>query len=88
MRDPQAALRIIIRTGDRLAELLREKGLRESDIGRGDMRLLLNKNRSRGKDLFTMSLKKFVVGDTIVTPDWEMVIKSTKPIVHLKLKKL
>ena len=93
MRHKQAALKAIFKAAQKLMKLAEEKGLTEFDVGRGELRDLLNPQtksgkKRRGKDCLTMAIQRFTSGDHIVTPTWMIIIKdASKPVIHFKALK-
>jgi len=86
MRDKQSALRIIFKAAEKLVKVLEEKGLQECDISKGELRRIFNPGGKRGKDVLSMALRKFVVGEVISTPYWELtIVEPEKPRIHFKL---
>ena len=79
MRHKQAALKAIFKAAQKLMKLAEEKGLTEFDVGRGELRDLLNPQtksgkKRRAKDCLSMALQRFVSGNCITTPMWIMII--------------
>jgi len=86
MYSKESALRIIFKAARKLERLLEEKGLTESDISKGELRRIFNVGGKRGKDILSMALRKFMIGDVISTPYWELrVIEPDKPRIHFKI---
>lgn len=87
LRSKEKALEIIASLGRSLLRLCEERGVVELTVGRGELRGMLNPNTRRGKDLLTMSLRRFTVDGVIITPSWEMVVRDwEKPVIYFRKK--
>nr|BAJ46915.1 hypothetical protein HGMM_F30F06C41 [Candidatus Caldarchaeum subterraneum] len=76
------ALETIIRVGEELAKLAEEKGLREMVVGRGELRMLLNKQNRRGKSILTLAIQRFAASQMFTTPRWTLeVADPVKPLL-------
>jgi len=86
MYNKKTALQIIFRAADKIADAMMSKGITEGDISKGELRKIFNIQNKRGKDIFSMALRKFVISNVIRTTDWEMVIvEPDKPRIHFRI---
>lgn len=87
LKSKEKALEMIIVLGRMLMRMCDERGVKEITVGRGEIRGLLSPSIRRGKDLLTMSLRRFAVDEVIITPDWEMVVKDwEKPVIYFRMR--
>ncbi|MEM0349396.1 MAG: hypothetical protein QXD24_04365 [Candidatus Caldarchaeum sp.] len=76
------ALETILRVGEALEKVAEEKGLKEMVVGRGELRMLLNRENRRGKSILTLAIQRFAASQTFATPWWTLeVADPSKPLL-------
>ncbi|MEM4417429.1 MAG: hypothetical protein QXD32_05165 [Nitrososphaerota archaeon] len=78
----ESAVDVLLRLGDRLAEVAAERGVSQMTVGRGELRSLLNPGGGRSKDVLSMALRRFVLAERVSTPRWCLeILDRRKPLI-------